>query len=153
MKFHYYARGIIYTNGKVLLAHQKGGASTFLPGGHIGMGEKAEEALIREIAEEFGEKAMVNHFIGAVECTYAENDQDHHEINLIFEVDVANLDTSIPPLSKETHLEFIWAKPEELITRNLLPSPMIECLMNWDIGYHGYWGSSFVNTVQKSELI
>ena len=55
MVFHYIVRGIIFLNGKVLLAHQKGAANSFLPGGHIGMGEKAEVALIREISEEIGE--------------------------------------------------------------------------------------------------
>jgi 8-oxo-dGTP diphosphatase len=142
MKFHYLVRGIIYGNGKVLLAHQKGADSTFLPGGHIGVGEKAEVALIREIGEEIGEKGTVKQFIGAVEAIWRENDRENHEINLIFEVDIPNLDPSQPPESRESHLEFMWVKPEELKAYNLLPSPMIDCLINWRISYHGYWGSS-----------
>jgi len=53
-------------NGKVLLAHQRGTGNTFLPGGHIGKGEKADAALIREMYEEIGETAIVKQFIGAV---------------------------------------------------------------------------------------
>ncbi|HSB66517.1 MAG TPA: NUDIX domain-containing protein [Anaerolineales bacterium] len=142
MKFHYLARGIVYINGMVLLAHQKGAEHTFLPGGHIGMGEKAEAALLREIEEEIGEKVAVKRFIGAVEAAWSENGQDHHEINLVFEVDIPNLDSSEPPRSLEEHLEFRWAAPAELKVQNLLPEPMVECLVNLDRGYHGFWGSS-----------
>jgi 8-oxo-dGTP diphosphatase len=143
MKFHYLARGIIYVNGKVLLAHQRGTDNTFLPGGHIGMGEKADAALIREMYEEIGETAIVKQFIGAVECTWTENDQDNHEINLVFELFIPNLDSSKPPVSQESHLEFMWVEPVELKAHNLQPYPMMECLMNWECGYHAYWGSSF----------
>src|SRR5512137_856683 len=126
MKFHYLARGIIFINGKVLLAHQKGADNTFLPGGHIEIGEKAEAALLREIAEEIGENVTVRQFIGAVECVFAESDQENHEIDLIFEVNSPNFDPEKSPLSLESHLEFFWAKPEELIKNKLLPTPMIE---------------------------
>jgi 8-oxo-dGTP diphosphatase len=143
MKFHYLARGIILENGKVLLAHQKGAENTFLPGGHIKIGEKAELALMREIEEEIGKKAIIKQFIGAVECSWFENDQGNHEINLLFEVQIPNLDSSEPPASQESHLEFFWVKPTELKAHNLLPEPLIGCLMNWELGFHGYWGSSF----------
>lgn len=142
MKFHYLARGIVYKNGMVLLAHQKGAEHTFLPGGHIGMGEKAEAALEREILEELGKKATVKQFIGALEAAWSENGQAHHEINLLFEVEIPNLVSSEPPRSLEEHLEFMWVAPAELKAQNLLPEPLVECLVNWDCGYHGFWGSS-----------
>ena len=143
MKFHYLARGIIFKDGKVLLAHQKGADHTFLPGGHIAKGEKAEAALKREILEELGEKATVKQFIGAVEAAWSENDKHHHEINLVFEVDLPDINPSEPPGSLEGHLEFIWVRPEELKPHNLLPEPMIQCLENWGRGYQGFWGSEF----------
>ena len=141
MIFHYLARGIIFADGKFLLAHQIGADNTFLPGGHIEFGESAELALAREIAEEIGGKALVKRFLGAVEWVWSENGQDNHEINLLFEVVVDGLDAGAPPRSMEPHLEFIWSKPGELRERNLLPPPMIDCLEKWENGYHAYWGT------------
>ena len=77
MKFHFLARGIILEKGKVLLAHQKGAENTFLPGGHIEIGEKVELALVREIKEEIGGKAIIKQFIGAVECSWVENNLEN----------------------------------------------------------------------------
>ena len=110
VKFHYLARGIILKRGKVLLAHLKGAENTFLPGGHIKTGEKAESALLREIEEEIGKKAIIKQFTGAVECSWVENDQRNHEINLLFEVQIPDLDPSEPLASRESHLEFFWGE-------------------------------------------
>ena len=48
------ARGVCVQNGKVLLCRAKGGATTYLPGGHIEFGEKGCAALAREVREELG---------------------------------------------------------------------------------------------------
>ncbi len=141
MIFHYLVRGVILVNGKVLLAHQIGANNTFLPGGHIELGERAESALVREISEEIGKQATAKQFIGAVEWLWTDNNQTNHEINLIFEAVVAGLDSNEPPLSQEAHLEFIWSKPAELRANNLKPDPMIECLTTWEKGHRGYWES------------
>ena len=143
MNFHYLARGIIFVDGKILLAHMKGADNTFLPGGHIELGEKAETALLREIGEELGQVAEVRYFIGAVECAYTDNGQENHEINLLFEIRVLGLEADQSPASRERHLEFLWSEPAELKAHNLLPSPIVDCLKTWGQGYKAYWGSSF----------
>lgn len=66
-QFDILARGVALVDGRVLLARQIDATNTFLPGGHIGHGERAETALIREIEEEIGETAIVQRFLGAVE--------------------------------------------------------------------------------------
>ena len=48
------ARGVCIQNGKVLLCRAKGGATTYLPGGHIEFGETGRVALVREMKEETG---------------------------------------------------------------------------------------------------
>src|SRR5512143_3667665 len=125
MKFHYLARGIIFLSGKVLLAHMKGAENTFLPGGHIELGEKAEKALLREIKEEIWRDANVKRFIGAVECVFCDNGQENHEIDLLFELEIPGLDSDEPPASHERHLEFLWSRLDDLKSLNLLPEPMI----------------------------
>jgi 8-oxo-dGTP diphosphatase len=141
MIFHYLVRGVVFVDGQVLLAHQKGADNTFLPGGHIEFGESAEVALSREIEEELGKKAVVKRFIGALEWLWVENGQNNHEINLIFEMTIDGLDAKKPPQSNECHLEFIWSSPAELREHNLLPTPLNECIMKWRNGYRPFWGT------------
>ncbi len=143
MNFHYLARAIIFMDGKVLLAHMKGADNTFLPGGHIEPGEKAETAIRREIEEELGKTAEVRRFIGAVECAYTDNGRENHEIDLLFELEIPGLEPGQVPPSREGHLEFLWSEAGELEAHNLLPAPLIECLKNWGQDYKAYWGSSF----------
>ena len=76
----------------MLLAHQKEAETTFLLGRHIKIGEKAELALMREIEEEIGEKAIIKQFISAVEYSWVINDQGNHEVILLFEVQINDLD-------------------------------------------------------------
>ena len=80
--FHYRVRAVIVRDNKVLLAHTKGAANTFLPGGHIELGEKAEEALAREIREELGEESRTTSFLGAIENSWVQDGVRQHEINL-----------------------------------------------------------------------
>lgn len=132
----------MFLNGKVLLAHQKGANNTFLPGGHIEAGESAESALVREVEEEIGRKATVKKFFGAVEHLWSADSQDHHEINLIFEITIPGLERDRPPRSREDHLEFIWTEQKDLKAHNLQPYPLIDCLTNWSPDRGAYWGSS-----------
>jgi 8-oxo-dGTP diphosphatase len=142
MEFHYLVRAIIVADGKVLLAHQKGAGNTYLPGGHVDLGERAESALVREIKEEIGKTAIVRRFIGAVEHTWTEANEANHEINLVFEVEVPGLTSTTTPASLESHLEFIWSDPADLKSHNLQPYPLIACLRNLESGYRGFWGTS-----------
>jgi 8-oxo-dGTP diphosphatase len=143
MQFHYLCRGIIEVEGMVLLAHQIGAAHTFLPGGHIDLGESAETALIREIREETGKVAAISYFIGAVEAGWKEEGMTHHEINLVFQAEMAGVDNKEPIKSLESHIEFLWADIQHLESHNLLPKAMIRCLLTWQKSNGAFWGSEF----------
>lgn len=58
-KYHVLARGVILSDGNLLIAHCKGMDNTFLPGGHVEFKEGMRTTLSREIKEEFGQESIV----------------------------------------------------------------------------------------------
>lgn len=140
--FHYRVRAVMVKDHKVLLAHVKGAVNTFLPGGHIELGEKAEEALVREIKEELGEESRTTSFLGAVENSWVQNGVRQHEINLIFEVDAPGLDANKAPVSQEDHIEFLWSDINDLDKNNLLPPSLESHIKSWLGGDKKVWWAS-----------
>jgi len=140
-KFHYLARAVIFSGERVLLAHEIGAESTFLPGGHIGYGEPAKTALIREIKEETGVEVSVGRFLGAVEATWHQGEELHSEINLIFEAFSSEITHEKLIMSTEDHLEFIWVERMQVKSYNLLPETMQSLIENLSDENHAFWGS------------
>lgn len=141
--FHYLARGICLVDGHVLLAHCVGADNTFLPGGHIDSGEKAPNCLSRELKEELASDSVeVGRFLGAVEHRWEQSGVQHYEINLLFQIRLLGVSPPTPPISRESHLEFIWARPHELAKHNLKPSPVVDCICNHMENEKAFWGST-----------
>jgi 8-oxo-dGTP pyrophosphatase MutT (NUDIX family) len=140
--FHYLARGLLIREDRVLVVRQLGAANTFLPGGHIERGERAEAALAREIEEELGMRPTIKRFLGAAEHAWPEDTRANHEINLLFEVEIDGLNPPQPPASLEPHLEFLWVEPSRLEDVNLQPSALIRLLETGVEGFHAFWDSS-----------
>jgi 8-oxo-dGTP pyrophosphatase MutT (NUDIX family) len=141
-QFHYLCRGIIFVSGKVLVAKAKGATNTFLPGGHVELGERAKDALRREIFEEMGLSIESMKFLGAVEHKFEESENVNLEIALIFRANIHGLNPNESPISRESHLEFFWLKPEELVGYNLKPAPLIELILGLDKSSNAFWGST-----------
>ena len=121
------ARGLAYRDGKILVAHKKGESNTFLPGGHVKYGESSLKALFREIREELGLRVDIGEFVGALEHGYVGKVGDeHHELNLIYEIDFKG-DVS----SKESHLEFTWVEVGKMTDVKLLPEPLPRMITRW----------------------
>lgn len=116
------ARAVLRRDGHLLVVRQRGKKWVFLPGGHVDPGERVEAALIREITEELGAAATVEGFLGAVEHGYTEDGRTHHEINLVFAVDVDG-DRLV---SQEEHLEFLWVPIDDLVDTDLRPGRLKE---------------------------
>lgn len=102
------------------------------------MGEAAKAALAREIKEEIGAEVTVGQFRGAIENAW----DNQCEISLVFDVDAPELckdNTPQPASPDEEHLEFLWAKTDELAMHNLLPTPLLDWLQH---DSHSTWGST-----------
>ncbi|MBF9002947.1 NUDIX domain-containing protein [Vibrio nitrifigilis] len=143
--FHYLARGVIVSEGKILVVKADGVDNAFLPGGHIEIGESAEVALVREIKEELGFDSTIKEFLGAVEHHWGDN---QFEINLIFRLDVPEISSTLAVASQEEHLKFMWLEPQELIFHKMQPSPVIELILNLDAESRAFWGSTIKGEVQ-----
>ena len=132
-KFHNLARAVIVKSDYILVAHEIGAANTFLPGGHIEIGESVEVALRREIFEELGREAIIGKYLGAVECVWNDSNGSNFEINHLFTLDVPGISPQENPRSREKHLEFYWVKLQELRHHNLLPEKIRNLLIENDI--------------------
>lgn len=113
------ARGVAIKDGKILLCKAKGGSSTYLPGGHIELGETGREALVREIKEETGLNSTTGRFMGVVENSFIQKGKKHSEINLVYELELDSLDGSVN--AAEDWIEFEWCELNKLDAANLLP--------------------------------
>ena len=113
------ARGVAVRDGKILLCKAKGGTSTYLPGGHIELGETGREALIREIKEETGLNSTAGRFLGVVENSFVQKGKKHSEINLVYELELESPDGTVS--AAEDWIEFEWRELSDIDAANLLP--------------------------------
>ena len=116
------ARGVCIKDGKLLLCRAKGGKSTYLPGGHIEFVETGRIALVREVKEELGVDSSTGAFLGALENSFLQNGKPHAEINLIYELKLAEGVDAGSLKSQEDWIEFIWQDLDDLDSVNLLPA-------------------------------
>ncbi len=111
------ARGVCVREGKILLCRAKGGATAYLPGGHVEFGETGREALVREVREELGLDAETGAFLGVVENSFRQHGKPHAEINLVYEL---TLPAGAAARSREYWIEFEWRDISNLC--DLLPA-------------------------------
>ncbi len=142
MELEFLVRAVIEDHGRFLVAHTKGAGNTYLPGGHVEIGEGMKHALARELDEELGIKAEVGEYLGAVEHTWDFAGVSNHEVNHLFEVTSPELSTAQPLESLEDHIEFIWLSPTEFDEHNLQPAPLRQLLANSEQESHGIWWAS-----------
>jgi len=111
------ARGVCVQDCKILLCRAKGGATTYLPGGHIEFGETGREALMREVKEELGVDSDTGAFLGVVENSFQQHGKPHAEINLVYEL---KLPASTAARAQEDWIDFEWRELSNL--DDLLPA-------------------------------
>ena len=116
------ARGVCILDGKLLLCKAKGGKSTYLPGGHIEFGETGRQALVREMREETGLAAETGRFLGCLENGFLQHGKPHAEINLVYELKLADEAAARAVKAQEDWIEFLWCPLADLAAANLLPA-------------------------------
>jgi ADP-ribose pyrophosphatase YjhB (NUDIX family) len=82
-------RAIVADGSRLLLAQPTGEAWYFLPGGHVEPGEPAASALRRELEEELGiQEVRIGGVLAITETRYTDKRGDHHEVNLLDDVEI-----------------------------------------------------------------
>lgn len=113
------AAGIIRRDGRVLAARRAAGEQAGgweLPGGKVEEGEKSEEALRREVAEELGCA------LGAA-WPYDTVSYDYPTFHLEMDVFATTLEPGAEPAAHEgVHTELRWLAREELLDVAWLPA-------------------------------
>lgn len=132
-----FVRALICKNNRMLVCRHKNASWRFLPGGKMEFGERASQALKREIKEELNASAKIGRFIGAVENGFRENNRQHQEVNLIFAL---RLGKGVVR-SAEKHLEFEWLDRSALSRARLLPPVIKISLLKWLKDKRTFWAT------------
>ena len=93
-KFNYRVCAIIINGGRILAMHDERSPYFYLPGGRVKMQETAEEAVLREIAEELGIEARIVRPLWLSQSFFREDVDglSYHELCIYFLIDVSKTD-------------------------------------------------------------
>ena len=125
--FEICVRALIKIDGKILFCQVKGKGHYFFPGGHVEFDETADGALARELDEELGVAIKKAEYIGTVENIYQDDESDHHEINLVFKVELEFFNHK----SKEEHISFALFDRQTFQETRVLPIPLKNAILQW----------------------
>lgn len=97
----------------------------FLPGGHVEYKESAIDALKRELKEEIDVTVSSLEFAGALECTWDRKGKVYHELDLIYKVELPNLDLENPPKAVDHAFhQFVWKPLSEIKNYKISPQQL-----------------------------
>lgn len=126
------ARGVCIKDGRILICLGKKAQNRYFPGGHIEFGEKGAYSLEREILEEIGVASVAREFLGCVEHSFIQNGcENHSEINLVYALDVPDLNPFEKVVAKEDWIAFEWMKIEDLPSSNVEPKVLRDKVLEW----------------------
>ena len=101
----------------LLVRSNKWGEKYTVPGGHIELGERAEDAIVREVKEETGLDSVAEDLLIVQQAIYPKDYQKHE--HYIF------MDYICKALSSEVKLDgrelqsYVWVRPEDALKLDL----------------------------------
>jgi nucleoside triphosphatase len=109
---------VVNSKGEVLLARSnKWNGKYTVPGGHIELGERAEDAIKREVKEETGLNVEVVKLLLVQQAIYPEF-YHKHEHFLFMDYLCAAKDTTVKLDGRELQ-EYVWIRPQEALKLDL----------------------------------
>ena len=120
-KFNYRVCAVMISDGRILAMHDENSPYFYLPGGRVKMGERAEDAVLREVREELGIEARIVRPLWLSQSFFNEDvvRVDYHELCLYFLLDAAGTDLLLRgdrfrgPERRHVH-DFQWLPFERL---------------------------------------
>ena len=93
-RFNYRVCAVLLDRGRILAMHDERSPYFYLPGGRVRMGERAEDAVLREVREELGIEARIVRPLWLSQSFFNEDvaHVDYHELCLYFLLDAAGTD-------------------------------------------------------------
>jgi nucleoside triphosphatase len=109
---------VVNDKGEVLMVRsKKWGEKYTVPGGHIELGERAEDAIRREVREETGLDSQPVELLIVQQAIYPK-DYHKHE-HFIFMDYVCRAESTDVKLDGRELQEYVWVSPEEALKLNL----------------------------------
>ena len=93
-RFNYRVCAVLLDEERILAMHDERSPYWYLPGGRVRMGERAEDAVLREVREELGIEARILRPLWLSQSFFTEDvaRADYHELCLYFLLDVSGTD-------------------------------------------------------------
>ena len=93
-KFNYRVCAMMIWDGKILAMHDDRSPYYYLPGGRVTMGERAEQAVIREVQEELGITPKIIRPLWLNQAFFTEDVDNlhYHELCIYFLMDIEDTD-------------------------------------------------------------
>lgn len=93
-RFNYRVCAVLLDGERILAMHDERSPYFYLPGGRVRMGERAEDAVLREVREELGIEARIVRPLWLSQSFFNEDvaHVDYHELCLYFLVDASATD-------------------------------------------------------------
>ena len=123
------ATALIVEEGKLLVVEDEDGFYTI--GGAIQVGERTEEAVIREVKEELGVKAQAGQLAFVVENRFEQDGVSYHNIEFHYLVDLLE-DAPLTMQEDEKRQLCEWIDIDKLEGINLVPAFLKTALPDWD---------------------